>query len=455
MSDSTPPGSLADELAKAVGRPLAIRRVPIDSVHLDPSNARTHDQRNLETIQASLARFGQVEPLVVQQGSGRIIGGNGRLVAMKALGWTDVDVVEIDLTSIDATALAIALNRTSDLSGFDDRVLAELLGTLRVEDALEGVGFSDLEIDDLLATLDDGSQAGLIDDPGAGEPPKTPVSQVGDLWFLGSHRLLCGDSTKPEDVSRLMAGEKAHLLSSDPPYLVDYDGSNHPNEHHIKAGRTAAPGKEVGNKSWDAYVDPASSVEFYAKYLSIALSHCVERVPVYQWHATRRQVLVEQAWQQNNLLVHQTLIWVKPRGVLTRSMYLWRHEPAFFGWVKGMMPEQGRRPATTASTVWEIDQAGEERPDHPTPKPLEIFTRPIGYHTRAGEICLEPFMGSGSQLIAAESMRRRCFGLELAPAFVDVAVRRWEKATAKQATLDGSGKTFLETARQRGVEVEQ
>src|SRR5688572_10743433 len=242
---------LTQELERATGRSLAIRRVRIDSLHLDPANARTHDQRNLETIQASLARFGQVEPLVVQQGSGRIIGGNGRLVAMKALGWTEADVVEIDLSSIDATALGIALNRTSDLSGFDDRALAELLSTLRVEDALEGVGFSELEIDDLVATLDLEGQGSLIDDPGAGEPPETPVSQVGDLWLLGGHRLLCGDSTKPEDMARLMAGEKAHLLATDPPYLVSYDGTNHPAEHHIKAGRKAGPGKEVGNKRWD------------------------------------------------------------------------------------------------------------------------------------------------------------------------------------------------------------
>jgi DNA modification methylase len=453
MQDSQSRCSLAEELARATGRPLTIRRVAVDSLHLDPANARAHDERNLETIQGSLARFGQVEPLIVHAGSGRIIGGNGRLMAMKRLGWKEVDIVEVDLSAIDATALGLALNRTAELADWDESALAELLTTLRVEDALQGVGFDEAEIDDLVASLQDEPDPALIDDPGAGEPPEDPVSRVGDLWLLGPHRLFCGDSTSAEDLARLMAGEKAHLLATDPPYLVDYDGTNHPAEHHRKAGRVAGEGKLLGNRRWDDYIDPESSIEFYAGFLANCLKHCVERVPVVQWHATRRQALVEQAWQQNGLLVHQTIIWAKSRGVLTRSHYLWQHEPAFYGWPKGFMPEKGRRPATTASTVWEIDQAGEERPDHPTPKPLEIFTRPIGYHTRAGEVCLEPFSGSGSQIIAAESMSRRCSAMELAPAYVDVAVRRWEKATGQEARLDGDGGTFLETAQQRGVEV--
>jgi DNA modification methylase len=446
-------GNLTQELERATGRSLAIRRVAIDSLHPDPANARTHDERNLETIQGSLARFGQVEPLVVLKGSGRVIGGNGRLAAMKRLGWTQVDIVEVDLTAIDATALGIALNRSALLAGWDDAALADLLSTLRAEDALDGVGFTEFEIDELVNSLDLGGQGNLVEDPGAGEPPQKPVSRVGDLWLLGGHKLLCGDSTKAEDMARLMGQEKAHLLATDPPYLVNYDGTNHPAEHHIKAGRTAGPGKEVGNKRWDDYQDPAASVEFYAGFLRVALAHCVERVPVLQWHATRRQALVEQAWEQNNLLVHQTIIWAKSRGVLTRSHYLWSHEPCFYGWVKGMMPEQGRRPATTATTVWQIDQTGEERPDHPTPKPLEVFSRPLGYHTRPNEICLEPFSGSGSQLIAAEGLKRRCFGMELAPAYVDVAVKRWEKATGQQAVLDGEGTSFTATAKARGVEV--
>jgi DNA modification methylase len=130
-------------------------------------------------------------------------------------------------------------------------------------------------------------------------------------------------------------------------------------------------------------------------------------------------------------------------------MFMWQHEPCFFGWVKGDMPPKPRRPPNNHTTVWEIDQAGEERPDHPTPKPLEVFTRPLEYHTKPGEVVLEPFSGSGSQIIAAERLGRRCFAGELSGAFVDVAVQRWEKATGMHAVLDGTDMTFDEIEAER------
>jgi DNA modification methylase len=431
-------------------RGLSVRRVSLASIHEDPANARLHGERNLDAIVASLQRFGQAEPLVVNSRSGRLVAGHGRLAAMRKLGWTEADVVEVDLAEIDATALGIALNRTAELAEWDDQALGRLLEQLRAEDSLDGVGFDLGEIDEILAQLQAETGIGEVDDDGPGDPPEDPVSQVGDLWVLGGHRLLCGDSTRPEDLGRLMAGQKATLLATDPPYLVDYDGTNHPAEHHAKAGRRAAPGKELGNKHWDAYVDPESSVEFYTRFLEASLARCVERVPVYQWHATRRQALVEEAWKRNGLLVHQTIIWSKSRAVLTRSHFLWQHEPCFYGWVEGMMPEKARRPATTATTIWQIDQAEEPKGLHPTIKPLEVFERPIGWHTRPGEVCLEPFSGSGTQIIAAEKLGRRCHAMELSPAFVDVGVMRWQRATGKEAKLEGTGQTFAEVAAQRG-----
>lgn len=428
---------------------LRISRVPLDSLHPDPANARSHGQANMESIRASLRRWGQVEPLVVQRGTSRIIGGNGRYLAMRELGWQDCDVVEVEQSDLDATALGIALNRTAELAEWDGPALGRLLEQLRLEDGLEGVGFSGADIDQLLSELQDGLGAKVLADEGPVDPPEDPVSRLGDLWILGDHRILCGDSTKAEDLARLMAGEKASLLATDPPYLVDYDGTNHPADHHRKAGRTAAPGKEVGNKHWDAYVDPTASVDFFSTFLREALKHCIERVPIYQWHATRRQALVEQAWKQNGLLVHQTVVWTKARGVLTRSHFLWQHEPCFYGWIEGNMPEKARRPDTTATTVWAVDQQGEPKGLHPTIKPVEIFLRPIGWHTLVGEICLEPFSGSGTQIIAAETLSRRCFAMELSPGFVDAAVLRWQKATGRDAVLDGTGQTYAQVARDR------
>jgi DNA modification methylase len=432
---------------------LVVRRVPLSAIREDPANARLHNDRNLDAIVASLQRFGQAEPLVLNARSGRLVAGHGRLAAMRKLGWTQADVVDVDLAEIDATALGIALNRTAELATWDEGALGRILEQLRAEDAVAGVGFDLDEIQALLAKLQAEVGMGPVEDPGPGDPPEDPLSAVGDLWLLGGHRLLCGDSTKPESLERLMAGERASLLATDPPYLVDYDGTNHPAEHHKKAGRKAVPGKEVGNKHWDAYVDRESGVEFYRAFLAAALAQCIEAVPVYQWYASRRVRLVEEAWEQNGLLVHQQLIWSKSRPVLTRSHFLWQHEPCLYGWPEGKMPPKERRPATTATTIWQIDHADEPKGLHPTLKALEIFVRPIGWHTKAGEVCLEPFSGGGTQIISAEKLGRRCFALELSPAFVDVAVRRWEQATGKQAILDGTRQTFAEVARERGKEV--
>ena len=214
------PSALQRGLETALGSPLAIRRVPLSALHQDPANARSHPERNLASIRASLARFGQAEPLVVLKDAGRVIGGNGRLVAMKALGWTECDIVELDIADSEATARGIALNCTAELAEWDDDTLAQLLQSLRADGAIDGLGINAKEIEELI------HDAGLelpspTEDPGEQAPPEQPVTQRGDLWILGNHRLLCGDSTSTEDVARLMAGETAVPLATDPPYLVE------------------------------------------------------------------------------------------------------------------------------------------------------------------------------------------------------------------------------------------
>jgi len=439
---------------------LAIERVPLKSLHLDPANARAHGDRNLDSIADSLKRFGQTEPLIVQGTSGRVIGGNGRLSVMRKLGWSECDVIRLEISDLEATALGIALNRTAELAEWDEGTLGRLLGELREEGALDGVGFDTGEIDELLAELDVDVQE--VEDPGPGEVPATPSSKKGDLWLLGDHRILCGDSTRAGDLERLMAGEQASLLATDPPYLVDYKGAGKAVEKGARAAEAvvqspASPGAggdgEVeGQRShWDDYRGDDEGLAFFKAFLEAALPHCIERVPVYQWHAHRRQALVERAWVEVGLLVHQQIIWAKPRGTLGRSFYMWAHEPCFVGWPRGKMPEKARRPEFSATTVWEIDAHAEPSEDHPTQKPLEIFTRAIEAHTLPGEIVLEPFSGSGSQLVAAESLGRRCFAMEQDPRYVDVAVRRWETATGRTAMLEGDGRAFAEVAAERGA----
>ena len=228
-------------------------------------------------------------------------------------------------------------------------------------------------------------------------------------------------------MARLFGGAKASLLATDPPYLVDYSGGNHP----ASKGNKGKPGRD---KHWDDYQDPEASVEFYQKFLALGLEHLKPNCAVYQWHAHRRQALVEAAWIRCGLLVHQQIIWVKARGVLTHSHYLWSHEPCFYGWVEGQPPS--KKPPSNQRTVWTLDQQGSSMNIHPTQKPLELFLRPIEYHTEFGDIVYEPFLGSGTQLIAAEKLSRICFALEREPQYVDVAVKRWEAFTGEQAVKE-------------------
>src|SRR5688572_1312112 len=201
-------------------RGLAIRRVPVESLHLDASNARVHGVENMAAIEGSLRRFGQAEALVVQKASGRVIGGNGRLVAMRKLGWKECDIVELDIDDLQATALGIALNRSGELAAWNDETLSKLLEELRSEDALDGVGYSPQDLDELIAELQAANPDGNPDEDQIPEPPEEAVSRRGDLWVLGEHRLLVGDSASLDDVDRLVAGARIDLVNSDPPYNV-------------------------------------------------------------------------------------------------------------------------------------------------------------------------------------------------------------------------------------------
>lgn len=414
-----------------IAEPLRPLAVPVAQLALDPANARLHPERNLSSIEASLRTYGQRKPIVVRRQGMVVEAGNGTLDAARRLGWTHLAAVVVDDDPITATGYAISDNRTAELAEWDDEVLARLLRDLRAEEVdLDALGWSDADLANLLADLDGEGEVPEGEDPGATEPPEEPVSRRGEVYQLGPHRLMCGDSTNPEDVATLMAGEQAVLMATDPPYLVNYKGGNHPQSWHNKP--------DVKDKHWDDYVDQEAGVEFFEAFLRVALErHLVPGVAVYQWHAHKRQALVEEAWTRAGLLCHQQIIWVKARAVLTRSHFMWQHEPCFYGWVQGTPPT--RRPPNNETTVWAIDQKGSQSGIHPTQKPLEIFARPIRWHTAPGELCYEPFAGSGTCLIAAAMEGRRCNAMELSPGFVDAIRIRWT-AYARSAGIDpGSG----------------
>lgn len=419
--------------------------VPLNSLVPDAANARIHDERNIDAIANSLRQFGQRTPLVCQLPNRIIRKGNGTFDAARRLGWTHIAALVVEEPDINAVAYSIADNRTSDLSSFDDEALASLLAIVNdsPEIDLEVTGFTDEEYRQLLEETMDDPATHETEIP---EPPLNPVTRSGDLWILGDHRLLCGDSTKVEDVRRLMAGQRAVLFATDPPYLVGYDGTNHPQEW--KDGDGNRDWSDSYGLTWD---DADENSTLYFEFYRVAVAEAVEPDAAwYCWHASRRQAMVEQAWEQVGAFVHQQIIWVKDRPILTRSWYMWKHEPCFFGWVR---PNKPRRTSDESVTgVWEIPtvRPGQSN-EHPTSKPIEVFAIPMRQHTRRGDICYEPFSGSGSQHIAAEQLGRRCFGMEISPVYCDVIVRRWQQETGRDAVLDGTEKTWRQVWDERCV----
>nr|CRH06588.1 ParB domain protein nuclease [Candidatus Magnetococcus massalia] len=433
---------------------------PTDRLMPYAGNARTHSEEQIAKVAASMVEFGFTNPILVD-GKDGIIAGHCRLSAAQRIGLDQVPVVVLDhLSDAQRRAYILADNRLALDGGWDESILSAELARLQEDDFnLSLVGFTDEEMGDLLDGFSDdmngdGSGIGAGADEVVPEPPANPVSQTGDLWILGEHRLLCGSSLNPDDVIRLMNGERAILFATDPPYLVDYDGTNHP-------GSKESHKRESLNKDWSesygvTWDDSSQGPELYEGFIRAAIDHAIEpNAAWYCWHASKRQAMLEAVWEKSGAFQHQQIIWNKEKGVLTRSKYLWKHEPCLMGWIKGNMPPKIDG-AEFLSTVWDIQGlSGEERPDHPTPKPLDCFAIPMRQHVERGGLCYEPFSGSGSQVMAGEMTGRRVHAMEISPVYVDVAVKRFIQATGKIVYLDGSGgKSFEEVAAKRGIELE-
>ncbi len=451
---------------------LTIRRVAIDSLHLDPANARQHGEQNLEAIRGSLQRFGQAEPLIVHKATGRVIGGNGRVVAMRSLGWTECDVVEVDVDDLTATALGIALNRTGELAEWDLSALGQLLESLRAEDALDGVGFSGGDIDDILAQLEQEAGLGEIEEDEVPEPPDAATSRLGDLWILGRHRLLCGDSGSTEDVDRLVNGQPIHLLNTDPVYNVRVEPRSN---NAISAGLSSfAPTKQTHHQKLDLARHPEKSKPTSKKlrpkdrplqndFVSAESFDVMLRA----WFGNAARVLLPgrgfyvwggyanlgnypSALAESGLYFSQGIVWVKEHPVLTRKDFMGNFELAFYGWREGAA-HQFYGP-NNVPDVWSVKKLHHAHSVHLTEKPVELAARAMQYSSRKGENVLDLFGGSGSTAAGAEQTGRNAYLLELDPLYTDVIVMRMEKLTGKSATLDGDGRTFAEIRDERAAE---
>ncbi|MBU1698616.1 MAG: ParB N-terminal domain-containing protein, partial [Candidatus Eisenbacteria bacterium] len=382
---------------------LNIKRVSIDSLHPDPANARTHDELNLDAISASLKRFGQAEPLVVQASTGRIIGGNGRLVAMKKLGWTECEIVELDIDDLTATALGIALNRTAELAGWDDKTLAKLLDELRIEDAMDGTGFSEKELDSLLAEIENDLPPTDLDDPGAGEPPLNPVTQPGDLWILGDHRLLCGDSGSESDVDRLLNGETIHLVNTDPPYnvkveprsnnaikagLSSFGGLKHHQRFDYERNKSSAKNGNTPFRAKDRpLINDFVSDEEFDRLLHAWFGNMARVLEpggsFYIWGGYANCGNYPPVLKECGLYFSQAIIWVKEHPVLTRKDFMGNHEWSFYGWKEGKAHRFFG--PNNATDVWPIQKINPNKMIHLTEKPAELAVRALTYSSLKGE----------------------------------------------------------------------
>ena len=379
--------------------------VDVASLQADPANARRHPERNLDAIRASLRRFGQQKPIVVDA-SGVVIAGSGTLEAARLEGWPEIAAVRSALLGPDRTAFGIADNRTAELAVWDEVALSALLASLGEDlEALGATGFSEDEIEEMTRVEPKGDPEKIP------EPPAVARAQRGDLIGLGEHRLLCGDSTDPADVARLLKGETPLLMVTDPPYGVEYDPS-----WRGRAGMNLNP-KKLGKVTND---DRADWTETWALFPGEV---------AYVYHAGVNAGLVQASLEAAGFEIRAQIVWAKDRMALSRGDYHWQHEPCWYAVKRG--GKGHRTDDRTQSTLWQIPARDDDGHGHGTQKPVECMERPLRNHE--GDAVFEPFAGSGTTLIAAERLGRRCFAMEIEPRYVDVIVQRWQEFTGKRA----------------------
>ncbi|MFC0386828.1 site-specific DNA-methyltransferase [Muricoccus vinaceus] len=390
-------------------------------------NARTHSPAQVAQIAASIREFGFTNPILVD-GERGVIAGHGRLLAARQLGMTEVPTLELShLTPAQRRAYVLADNRLALSAGWDEDLLRVELAELGAEGFdLSLTGFNELEIASFLAE----PTSGLTDPDTVPLPPEAPVSTLGDTWLLGRHRLLCGDCTHPAVVEAVLAGVRPHLMVTDPPYGVDYDPAWR--NEALEGSNTQRTGKVLND-------DRADWTQAWALFMGDV---------AYVWHGALHAGTVADNLTDCGFQIRAQIIWAKERLVLGRGHYHWQHEPCWYVVRNGAKGHwAGDRKQTT---VWQIPSRDQDTDTvHGTQKPVECMRRPIENNSSPGQAVYEPFSGSGTTLIAAEMTGRACHAVELSPAYVDVAVLRWQAFTGLEARLEANERTFAEVRTER------
>lgn len=375
-------------------------KVNID--HLVPyaRNARTHSKEQILQLRASIREFGFLNPALIDKDL-NIIAGHGRILAAKEEGFTEIPCVFVEhLTEAQKRAYIIADNRLALNAGWDVEMLSVELSDLQgAEFDISLLGFDDAELNKLLGGMED-----VKDDDFdvEAELQKPAVSQLGDLWLLGKHRLVCGDSTKSETFDLLMDGKLANLIVTDPPYNVNYEGS--------------------AGKIMNDHMADEKFYRFLLDAFVLTEKAMAKDASIYIFHADTEGLNFRKAFSDAGFYLSGTCIWKKQSLVLGRSPYQWQHEPILYGWKKS-----GKHAWYTdrkQTTIWEFDKP-RKNGDHPTSKPVQLIAYPIVNSSMTGCIVLDPFGGSGSTVLACEQTNRICYTVELDVKFCDVITKRF------------------------------
>ena len=374
------------------------------------NNSRTHSEQQVQQVAASIKEFGFTNPILIDQDGG-IIAGHGRLLAAQMLGMDEVPTITLEgLTEAEKKAYVIADNQLALNSGWD-------LDLLKVE--IERLGELDFDIsllgfdDDFLSGLLDEVEEGLTDEDAVPDAPKTPITVEGDVWVLGNHRLMCGDSTSIDAVDKLMDGNKADMVFTDPPYGVDYKGINNDSRDGLEGLLRGA----------------------FSSYLATSKSGA----SIYCFHSDRCADVFHPAFRE---FFHfsSMIIWAKNSLTLSQTDYQSQHEPCLYGWMdNGSHTWYSDRKQTS---VWRFDKERVE--GHTTPKPVALVERAVTNSSKGGDLVSDLFGGSGSTLIACEKTNRHCRMMELDPKYCDVIIKRWQDFTGQEAVMELTGKRYSE-----------
>ena len=397
-----------------------IEYVAVDALIPYAKNARTHSDAQVAQIAASIREFGFTNPILIDGAKG-IVAGHGRTLAARKLDMASVPCIRLDgMTETQKRAYILADNRLALSAGWDNAMLACELADLVA--AGYDVALTGFTAEELVALTPEDIPAGLTDEDATPEPPETPVTVLGDIWILGKHRLMCGDSCSVDAVETLMAGGQADMLLTDPPYNVAYQGGT--------ADKLTIKNDAMGDVAFRQFLRDA-----FTTGTTVMKPGAV----FYIWHADSEGYNFRGACKDAGFTVRQCLIWKKSSLVMGRQDYHWKHEPCLYGWKDG----SGHLWAADRkqTTILEFDKPSKNE-SHPTMKPVALFEYQMLNNTKGADVVLDLFGGSGTTAIACEKHGRHARLMELDPKYCDVIVKRWMEFTGKTAILESTGEAF-------------